>query len=70
MKENLLKFVNLSKDKANLRCPYCGNIQEVIIPQNSCLHLYECNSCHKTITPTSGSCCVICAYSDKNCPAF
>lgn len=70
IKENILKLLNLPKDKANLKCPHCGHIQEVTIPQNSCLHLYQCNSCRKTITPTSGSCCVICAYSDKTCPVF
>lgn len=67
IKENILKFLNLSKDKAKLKCPHCGYIQEVIIPQNSCLHFYECKTCHKTIVPTPGSCCVICAYSDKTC---
>ena len=67
IKENILKFLNLSKDKAKLKCPHCGYIQEVIIPQNSCLHFYECKTCHKTISPTPGSCCVICAYSDKTC---
>lgn len=70
IKGNILKFLNLPKDKASLKCPYCGNIQEVAILQNSCLLLYECPSCHKNITPTKGSCCVICAYSDKTCPVF
>ncbi len=70
IKENILKFLNLSKDKAKLKCPYCGYIQEVVIPQNSCLHFYECKTCRKTISPTPGSCCIICAYSDKTCPVF
>lgn len=67
IKENILKFLNLSKDRAKLKCPLCGYIQEVIIPQNSCLHFYECKTCHRTITPAPGSCCIICAYSDKTC---
>lgn len=70
IKENILKFLTLPKDNAKLKCPYCESIQEVIIPQNSCLHLYKCKSCHKIINPTPGSCCVICAYSNKTCPAF
>ncbi len=70
IKENIIEFLKLPKDKTNLKCSYCGYIQEVVIPQNSCLHFYECKSCHKVITPTPESCCVICAYSDKNCPAF
>jgi len=70
IKEKILKFLNLSKERAKLRCPHCGYIQQVIIPQNSCLHFYECKTCHKMITPTPGSCCVICAYADKTCPVF
>jgi len=70
IKDNILRFLKLPKDKAKLKCPYCGNIQEVTIPQNSCLHLYECIVCHKILTPTLGSCCVICAYSNKTCPVF
>ena len=70
IKEKVLQFLDLTKDKANLKCPHCGHIQDVIIPQNACLHFYECESCHRTITPTTGSCCVICAYSDKTCPTF
>lgn len=68
IKENIIRFLDLPKDKANLKCPACGKIQEIAIPSNSCLHFYECIACHKVITPTSGSCCVICSYSDKNCP--
>ena len=70
IKESILKFLNLTKDKANLKCPHCGYIQEIAIPQNVCLHLYKCKSCNKDISPTLGSCCVICAYSDKTCPVF
>lgn len=70
LKENIIKFLNLVKDKANLKCPQCGFVQEIAIPQDSCLHFYKCTTCRKIITPSVGSCCVICAYSDKNCPAF
>lgn len=70
IKENILSFLELPRDKADLKCPLCGYIQEVIIPENSCLHFYECKTCRKTIAPTPGSCCVICAYSAKNCPSF
>lgn len=67
IKDYMLDFLNLPRDKANLRCPYCGYVQEVKIPTNSCLHLYECLNCKRILTPTEGSCCVICSYSDKNC---
>lgn len=70
IKENILLFLNVPRDKARLRCPYCGFIQTVTIPTTTCLHMYECVNCKKILTPTQGSCCVICAYSDKNCPVF
>lgn len=67
IKDYILDFLEVPRDKANLKCPYCGHIQVVEIPQSSCLHLYECKNCKRILTPTEGSCCVICAYSDKNC---
>lgn len=68
IKENILKFLNLPRDKAHLKCPECGHIQEIVIPRTSCLCLYKCSYCSRTISPLPPSCCVICAYSDKNCP--
>lgn len=70
IKENIIGFLGLPKDRANLKCPNCGASDEIAIPQDSCLHFYKCKSCQKVITPTTGSCCVICAYSDKNCYTF
>ena len=70
IKENIINFLNLPKDKALLKCPFCSFIQEVVIPKNMCLEFYICKSCKKIITPSSGNCCVICAYSDKTCLGF
>lgn len=70
IKENILKFLNIPRDKASLKCPYCRKIQDISIPQNACLHRYACTYCSKVILPIHDSCCVICSYSDKNCPSF
>lgn len=70
IKEYILKFLNLPRDKAYLKCPSCSYIQEVIIPKDACLHFYKCKVCNKTISPQNGNCCVICTYSDKNCSTF
>lgn len=40
IKEKIIEFLDLPKDRANLKCPVCGKIQEVVIPHNSCLHFY------------------------------
>lgn len=70
IKEHVLEFLGVPKDSAQLRCLHCGKTQEVLIPQNSCLHFHPCVYCGKILAPTAGSCCVICAYSDKTCPIF
>jgi hypothetical protein len=54
-------------EKANLKCPHCGHIQEVEIPENKCLAFLKCKDCEKIISAPNSECCVICAYSDKKC---
>ncbi len=58
-------------NKANIKCPYCEYVQEVDIPQSSCLVFYKCENCGKTVSvpEDSQNCCVICEYSDTKCPA-
>ncbi len=60
----------MSKEQADLKCPNCGGITTVDIPQNSCLAMYVCKGCEQLIKPpeSSNNCCVICEYSDKKCP--
>ena len=58
----------IKKYIANLKCPFCGNIMKVEIPQNRCLIILKCKKCQKFIETPKGECCVICAYSDKKCP--
>lgn len=53
---------------ANLKCPFCGYIQKVKIPQTGCLVFHKCEKCQKLITTPKSKCCVICAYSDRKCP--
>ena len=57
-------------EKANLKCPHCGHIQEVEIPQTGCLAFHKCEKCEQLISVPKDSkhCCVICEYSDKVCP--
>lgn len=57
-------------EKANITCPLCNHIQEVEIPNTSCLPFYKCEKCQEIIPvpKDSKNCCVICEYSDKKCP--
>ena len=50
-----------------ITCPECGHIDDMEIPEISCLAFYKCSSCGKTI-PAKKSCCVFCDYGDRKCP--
>lgn len=48
-------------------CPKCSKRSRVKIPEDNCLFYYECKKCkHKLEVPAS-QCCIICAYSNKEC---
>jgi len=51
----------------NIKCPQCGHMQRMKMPQNACLPFYECRGCGKIIRAEK-SCCVFCDYADKPCP--
>lgn len=54
--------------KASMKCPECGFVKKVDIPETSCMVFWKCPGCGKMISAPKGECCVICAYSDKKCP--
>ncbi|MDI6452854.1 GDCCVxC domain-containing (seleno)protein [Peloplasma aerotolerans] len=51
-----------------LKCPYCGNKENLIMPSDACQYLYECPNCNKIIAPKTGDCCVFCSYGSNPCP--
>ena len=65
-----IKFLNVPLDNAELKCPFCGFIQEIKIPESKCLTFHNCLNCKETISAPKDSCCVICSYSDKVCGEF
>lgn len=65
-----VKFLNVDMLKANFKCPICGQIETIKIPKDKCLVFYKCNKCNNIVSPTRGSCCVICSYTDKVCGEF
>jgi len=38
------------------------------MPENACVHFFECPGCHTVLRPRDGECCVFCSYSDAVCP--
>ncbi|HEX4562755.1 MAG TPA: GDCCVxC domain-containing (seleno)protein [Gemmatimonadales bacterium] len=51
-----------------LTCPRCGASTNESMPENACVHLYECGSCHQLLRPIMGDCCVFCSYGSVGCP--
>ncbi len=49
-------------------CPYCGYVEEVVMPIDSCQIFYKCKNCSKLLKPKKGDCCVFCSYGDIPCP--
>ncbi len=38
------------------------------MPENACVHFYECTDCHTLLRPRRGECCVFCSYGSSKCP--
>ncbi|HYL21804.1 MAG TPA: GDCCVxC domain-containing (seleno)protein [Gemmatimonadales bacterium] len=53
---------------ATITCPRCGFAKQELMPENTCVHAYECSSCHALLTPRLGECCVFCSYGSAKCP--
>lgn len=51
-----------------IRCPHCGHRQEETMPDNACVHFYDCVGCGILLRPQPGHCCVFCSYGSERCP--
>lgn len=60
------KVLKISRT-AMIRCPSCDKKSRINV--NTGVYFFECKKCKaKTSTPPA-RCCIICAYSDKQCPS-
>ena len=53
---------------ASITCPECGATAQEAMPENACVHFYECRACHTVLRPLPGDCCVFCSYGSVRCP--
>jgi len=53
---------------STITCPRCGYQKQETMPQNACVHFYECDRCHEVLHPRAGDCCVFCSYGSIRCP--
>lgn len=54
--------------ETRISCPSCGHQQLEEMPQNACVHFYECRGCGRLLRPRPGDCCVFCSYGSVKCP--
>ncbi len=51
-----------------ITCSHCAHQRTEVMPTDACVYFYECESCHTTLRPKSGDCCVFCSYGWVKCP--
>lgn len=54
--------------KSAITCPNCSFSKEEIMPEDACVHFYECTNCRALLKPKAGDCCVFCSYGTVKCP--
>lgn len=51
-----------------LTCPACGHAEVENMPENACVHFYDCKRCGELLEPLEGDCCVFCSFGSLPCP--
>ena len=54
--------------EAVVTCPACTVRATVSMPENACLHFWECPACHALVRSKAGDCCIFCSYGSVPCP--
>lgn len=54
---------------STITCPHCGSQHPEWMPENACVHFYECDDCGRVVKPRGGDCCVFCSYGSVPCPS-
>ena len=56
---------------AKFKCIKCEKTSRIKVPgpEDSCLYFHECKKCDERMDTPPSKCCIICAYTDKRCPA-
>ncbi len=54
--------------QSTVTCPHCGHRKQETMPTDACVVVYECQSCHASLRPKPGDCCVFCSYGSVKCP--
>ena len=57
-----------SHNLSSITCPECGHTETETMPQDACVHLYECKNCQTLLKPEAGDCCIFCSKGSHPCP--
>ena len=62
--------MNKATQTADVKCPKCGHKTNMEVPQTACIPMYKCEGCDELIAipKDSENCCVVCEYSEDECP--
>ncbi|MDZ7765853.1 MAG: GDCCVxC domain-containing (seleno)protein [Melioribacteraceae bacterium] len=52
-----------------LNAPTAGFEKKLKMPEDACMHFYECENCKQLLKPLKGDCCVFCSYGSGSLPA-
>ncbi len=55
-------------DSATIKCPHCGRNSRISLSEDRFLGNIECKKCKNKIETPPAHCCLICAFSKKQCP--
>ncbi|HEV2641426.1 MAG TPA: GDCCVxC domain-containing (seleno)protein [Candidatus Elarobacter sp.] len=53
---------------SELRCPHCGHVETLTMPDDACVFVHPCAACGAVIRPKDGDCCVFCSFGTVACP--
>jgi len=62
-KKSLIKIAK----RASIKCPHCSNVMRFDVPVDGLLSFADCKSCKQKIATPRSKCCLVCAFSDKQC---
>ena len=54
--------------KATIKCPHCGKNTRISLFQDSAIYFLDCKKCKQRIETPPAHCCLVCAFSKKQCP--
>ena len=52
---------------SDIKCPKCESEKEVKMPNDACIHFYECENCKQLLKSLVDDCCVFCSYGSVVC---